>query len=78
MQPYLIPMRRLMWLWSVTWCCKWLVESKAEVLTSKHQAQSTEDWATDNNPEKLVSHVHERVSHYLQPDVIERICKEFV
>ena len=77
MQPYLIPMRRLMWLWSVTWCCKWLVESKAEVLTLKHQAQSTEDWATDNNSEKLVSHVHERVSHYLQPEVIERICKEF-
>jgi len=77
-QPHLIPMRRLMWLWSVTWCCKWLVESNAEVLASKHQAQSTEDWATKNSSEKLVSHVHERVSHYLQPDVIEHICREFV
>jgi len=77
MQPYLIPMRRLMWLWSVTWCCKWLVESNAGVLTSKHQAKSTEDWATENSSERLVSHVHERVSHYLQPDVIDHICREF-
>lgn len=76
-QAYLIPMRRLMWLWSVSWCAKWQVESLSLTKNAKHIANNTEDWSVDNNPEKLVQHVNERVKHYLQQDVISRICEEF-
>ena len=76
-QPYLIPMRRMMWLWSVTWCAKWRVESKAARRTQKHRAQNTEDWATQNRPDALVKHVEERTNHYLQEDVISKLTTEF-
>ena len=77
MQPYLVPMRRLMWLWSVTWCAKWKVESRASVVEQKHRAENTEDWAQANNPDDLVNHVRDRVDHYLQGDVINRIRDDF-
>ena len=77
MQSTLIPMRRLMWLWSVTWCAKWRVESKATQLSNKHQAQNTEDWAMQNSPDALVTHVSGRTEHYLQEEVIHKITTEF-
>jgi len=77
MQSTLIPMRRLMWLWSVTWCAKWRVESKATQLRHKHQAQNTEDWAMQNSPDALVAHVQERTNHYLQEEIIHKITTEF-
>jgi len=76
-QPYLIPMRRMMWLWSVTWCAKWRVESKATRLTQKHRAKNTEDWAVQNSPDALIAHVDERTNHYLQEEVIRKITTEF-
>ena len=77
MQSTLIPMRRLMWLWSVTWCAKWRVESKATQLRHKHRAQNTEDWAMQNSPDALVAHVQERTNHYLQEEIIHKITTEF-
>ena len=44
-RPWLLPMRRLMWLWSVTWCAKWAVESQFERVRDKLAADSTEDWS---------------------------------
>lgn len=76
-QAYLLPMRRLMWLWSVTWCAKWRVQCRLTALRNKHVANNTEDWAAENNPEQLVLHVDERVNHYLQSEVISNILQEF-
>lgn len=76
MQPFLILMRRLMWLWSVTWCAKWKVQSAAAAVEHKHRAENTEDWAADNNPDDLVAHVRERVDHYLEVEVIARMQGE--
>ncbi len=77
MSNYLIPMRRLMWLWSVTWCAMWQVESKVSALQQKDQRDNTRDWAAENNPDTLIAHVRERVHHYLQPEVISGICEDF-
>lgn len=77
MQATLVAMRRMMWLWSVTWCAKWRVESKAVQLAQKHKAQNTEDWAVQNSSDQLVAHVDERTSHYLQEEVIGKITTEF-
>lgn len=77
MQPYMKPMRRLMWLWSVTWCAMWQVESNASATEQKNKRDNTRDWASENNPDNLTAHVRERVNHYLQSDVIGRIREEF-
>ena len=76
-QPYLMPMRRLMWLWSVTWCAKWQVQSSAALMSAKHTAENTEDWSADNTDAGLVAHIRERVSHYLAPDTIELVCRDW-
>ncbi len=73
-QAWHAPLRRAMWLWSITWCMKWRV-------LSRHQAKSIpdgEDWATANSEAALVRHVRERVDHYLSPDVVHQVLEEFV
>lgn len=76
-QPYLLPMRRLMWLWSVTWCAKWRVESQRDLKSGKHTAVNTEDWSEGNTDAALVAHVRERVAHYLDAETIERVCADW-
>lgn len=68
--PTLWPMRRLMWLWSLTWCAKWTVLSAASAKTSSESAASTEDWSTEISDDSLIAHVRERVAHYLDADLI--------
>ncbi len=72
-QPFLLPMRRLMWLWSITWCAKWRVESAADLKTNKHSSGNTEDWSADNTNAALIEHVRNRVDHYLLSETIERV-----
>lgn len=70
---WLLPCRRIMWLWSVTWCAKWAVESGRTHLASKHSAASTEDWSADNTDRELIDHVAGRVSTYLDPSIIQHV-----
>lgn len=73
--PYLsalVPLRTLMWLWSVTWCAKWL----GEFSRPRQKALVGEDWSQDNSQPSLVAHVHERVTHYLAPATIARVQAE--
>lgn len=72
-QPYLLPMRRLMWLWSITWCAKWQVESGQQIKAGKNVIDNAEDWSADNSDDALIAHVRNRVSHYLEPATIERV-----
>jgi hypothetical protein len=68
-----VPLRRAMWLWSVTWCAKWRVLSKAH-----SQASSAgEDWSEARSDAALVHHVRDRVDHYLSAPVVERMLHEF-
>ncbi len=68
----LLPLRALMWLWSVTWCAKW------RVLSDRRSTGSGdgEDWSRDNSSDALVDHVRGRVDHYLEPAVMER-CRDW-
>jgi len=70
---WILPMRRAMWLWSMTWCAKWRVLSGRKAEASRQG----EDWAADNSEENLVSHVKDRVDHYLDPEIATRIGNEF-
>jgi len=76
-QPFLMPMRRLMWLWSITWCAKWSVESNQDLKLSKHKASDTEDWSAENTDDDLIAHVRGRVEQYLKPEIIERVCADW-
>lgn len=73
-RPWLLDLRRMMWLWSVTWCAKWRVRSQA-VAQAKHHHDggSTEDWSSELSDPALVAHVADRVDHYLDPATIERV-----
>jgi len=71
--PALLPLRTLMWLWSITWCAKWL----GEYAQPRRQEVRGEDWSQENSQASLVAHVHERVTHYLATPTVERLLAEF-
>lgn len=68
-----VPLRRAMWLWSVTWCAKWRVLSAA----AAPAGADGEDWSAGQSDATLVAHVRGRVDHYLQMDVVDRMRGEF-
>jgi len=70
---HLMALRRLMWLWSVTWCAKWRVESARPAKRDKQAAASAEDWSAENSDAALIEHVRERTAHYLAPETVERV-----
>lgn len=76
-RPWLLPTRRLMWLWSVTWCAKWRVQSAQARKDAEASATSAEDWSADLSEAALVAHVRNRVDHYLSPTIIGRIRGEW-
>ena len=77
-RPWLLPLRRIMWLWSVTWCAKWRVQSRAAAKNAKHIADNTEDWSADLSDQALVDHVADRVADYLDAGTIAAIRSEWL
>lgn len=71
-RPWHAALRQAMWLWSLTWCCKW----RALAHLPPQSAQGGEDWSAANNDPALVEHVRERVGHYLSPAVIVQVRQE--
>ncbi|MEO6031944.1 MAG: phosphotransferase [Burkholderiaceae bacterium] len=70
--PWHLPLRRAMWLWSITWCAKWRVASRA---TSPRGARG-EDWSSQLSAPALIAHVRGRVDHYLSTPVVEQVLGE--
>lgn len=68
----LMACRRAMWLWSLTWCAKWRATNSQQV-DSEHRG---EDWSNHLSDDALVTHVRERVEHYLSPPVIGHVARE--
>ena len=66
-------LRKVMWLWSVTWCAKWLAMAPrpADARTSG------EDWSAALSAEPLVAHVRERVEHYLSEAIVNQVVSGF-
>tara|TARA_A100001037_G_scaffold238642_1_gene218099 strand:+ start:344 stop:1411 length:1068 start_codon:yes stop_codon:yes gene_type:complete len=67
-EAWLLPLRRMMWLWSVTWCAKWRVQSGGSVA-----GQNNENWSAELSEDALVAHVAGRVDDYLDPETIARV-----
>jgi hypothetical protein len=62
-----------MWLWSITWCAKWRVLSQQQASASA----AGEDWSAERSDDQLVTHVRERVEHYLSEAVVEQVLAGF-
>jgi hypothetical protein len=71
--PWHGPLRRAMWLWSLSWCTKWLALS-AQATAS---GADGEDWSAARSDATLVDHVGERVRHYLHPHTVARVREGF-
>lgn len=70
---WFVPLRRAMWLWSMTWCAKWRAVSGRAVSTTA----DGEDWSMHNSEDALVRHVRNRVDDYLAPSTASRVAAEF-
>lgn len=79
-RPWIAPLRRAMWLWSITWCAKWrALSSRAPVGESgsgSHRDAGGEDWSSQLSDAGLVAHVRDRVDHYLSPAIVAYVCAE--
>jgi hypothetical protein len=72
-QAWHVPLRRAMWLWSITWCAKWRALSGE----AAHVSADGEDWSTEHSGSALVAHVRGRVDHYLSPAIVAQVLAEF-
>ena len=69
----LVPLRRAMWLWSISWCVKWRALSSLPATATA----DGEDWAAEGSDAALIAHVRERVDHYLSAGVVGQVLEEF-
>ena len=72
MQAWHLPLRRAMWLWSVTWCAKWRSLSGA----AARDSGDGEDWSAQRSDAALIAHVRGRVDHYLSDEVVQGVLDE--
>ncbi|MBC7375834.1 MAG: aminoglycoside phosphotransferase family protein [Burkholderiaceae bacterium] len=68
-----LPLRRAMWLWSLTWCAKWRAVSGQQPSASA----DGEDWSAGRSEASLIAHVRGRVDHYLSLAGVAHVMREF-
>ena len=73
--PWLMATRRIMWLWSVTWCAKWRVLHGTD--RRRADGAASQDWSAELTDDATVAHVRGRVDTYLSEAVIDRVLAEF-
>lgn len=72
-QGWHLPLRRAMWLWSLTWCAKWRCVSN----TSAKLTVDGEDWSAYRSDVRLINHVRNRVDHFLSAEAVGFVLNEF-
>ena len=77
LRPWLLPLRRLLFLRAITWCAKWQVQQAKTARADKATAETTEDWSAENSEPALIAHVAGRVALYLQPETLARMRGEW-
>ena len=70
--PSLLILRTLMWLWSITWCGKWLVESKLKKNSSKKQ-----NWSSELSSDALIEKVRFNVEDCLLEKNVAKVTSEW-
>ncbi len=69
-QAWHAPLRRAMWLWSISWCAQWRALSAAPA----GGANAGQDWSGELSSDALTLHVRERVDHYLSAETVHAVC----
>ena len=64
---WLMPLRRVMWLWSITACAKWRVTNRRSPGANGHTGTA-----------ELMDRVADRVDHYLSPEGIDRVRADWL
>jgi aminoglycoside phosphotransferase (APT) family kinase protein len=78
LRPWLLPMRRLLFLRAITWCAMWRVKQAGARLEAKHAAESTEDWSAEASDPALIAHVAGRVDDYLSEATLKHMRAEWL
>jgi hypothetical protein len=72
-RPWILPMRRLTWLRTVTWAVKW----RALTLPRKPGERRPEDWSATPMPAAYRTHVAARIADFLTPETVARVRGEW-
>ncbi len=78
LRPWLVPLRRLLFLRAITWCAKWRVLHRRDRAADKHAAESAEDWSAENTNPATIAHVAGRVDDYLSVATLRRMRGEWL
>ena len=78
LRPWLIPMRRLLFLRAITWCVMWSVQHQGAAKPAEALEAGGSDWSASKSEAALIAHVAGRVAEYLRPDIIVRMRGEWL
>lgn len=78
LRPWLIPMRRLLFLRAITWCVMWSVQHRGQAKSAEALEAGGSDWSASKSEAALIAHVAGRVAEYLRPDIIARMRGEWL
>ena len=78
LRPWLIPMRRLLFLRAITWCVMWSVQHQGAAKPAEALEAGGSDWSASKSEAALIAHVAGRVAEYLRPDIIARMRGEWL
>lgn len=67
LEPWIMPMRRLTWMRTITWCARWRVISR----------QRGTDWDAFRLPPRYRDHVERRTEHFLSKDIVSQVRAEW-
>ncbi len=77
LRPWLMPMRRLTWLRTMTWFAKWRVEAEARHAGAADQPESAW-WRAAAAAPGLVTDVARRIDGFFEADTIARVREEWL
>ena len=72
LRPWLEPMRRLTWLRTTTWSCRWY----AEGLSGGEDGAG--GWSMQGLDPGLIAHVEARIRAFTSPEMVERVRRDWV
>lgn len=78
LKPWLLPMRRLLFLRAITWCAMWRVRHREPAEARPDDIRATENWSAEKSDPRLIAHVAGRVDCYLEAETIERMRGEWL
>ena len=78
LRPWLIPMRRLLFLRAITWCVMWSVQHRGEAKELQDPESGGSDWSAAKSEAALIAHVAGRVAEYLRADILARMRSEWL